>query len=134
MLAACDGGAVAGDRDFPAGESTTVHDHGKWGAGVVLSGIDRWERFDTGTLLMMEARELGPGDTFVIGAPPDDVHRQTAVGGPVRELLIFGADPHLFPRLDLQPAEGPTDRAVAALLNGDREAMATRYAPRRLST
>lgn len=114
--------------DFPAGESTTVHDHGVWGTGVVLGGTDRWERFDSATRLV-QARELQPGDTFVIGAPPDDVHRQTALGGPVRELLLFGADPHTFPRADLQPADSPVERAVAALLHGDRAALTSLYAP-----
>lgn len=114
--------------DFPGGGSTTVHDHGTWGAGVVLAGTDRWERLDEATRLV-QARELGPGDTFVIGAPPDDVHRQTAIGGPVRELLIVGGDPHSFQRRDRQPADEPVERAVAALLHGDRAAMAALYAP-----
>ena len=114
--------------DFPAGESTTVHDHGVWGAGVVLAGTDRWERFDAATHLV-QARELDAGDTFVIGAPPDDVHRQTPLGGPVRELLLFGVDPHTFPRTDRQPADSPVERAVAALLHGDRTAMSALYAP-----
>ncbi len=114
--------------DFPADESTTVHDHGVWGAGLVLAGTDRWERFDAATRLV-EARELRAGDTFVISAPPDDVHRQTAVGGPIRELLLFAVDPHTVPRTDRQPAHSPVERAVAALLHGDHAVMAALYAP-----
>lgn len=122
------GGPYLGIGDFAADISTTIHDHGVWGVGVVLAGTDRWERFDAATRLV-EARELGAGDSFVIGAPPDDVHRQTALGGPVRELLLFGGDPHTSPRIDLSPADSTVERAVAALLLGDRRALAACYAP-----
>jgi hypothetical protein len=124
-------GPVLGIADFAAAEPTTIHDHGMWGVGLVLAGTDRLERFERSgpRARLVDVHELRPGDTFVIGPPPDDVHRQHAVGGPVRELLLFRADPHRYPRTDHVAADGPVERAVAALLHGDRAALHALYAP-----
>jgi hypothetical protein len=127
-LAAGAGQPHLGIADFPAGRPTPVHDHGTWGVGLVLDGTDLWERFAPDGRLL-EARELTVGDTFVIGPPPEDVHRQTARDGDVRELLLLRSDPHQFPRTHVAPLDSPVERAVAALLDGDHAALTGLYVP-----
>jgi hypothetical protein len=119
-----DAGPVLAIADLPA--PTPVHPHGTWGVGLVLAGACRWERFgpDGG---LVEARDLVAGDPVLVGAPPDDVHRQTPLDGPVRELLLFGAAPRSTPARPA--ATGTADRITAALLDGDRAALAALYAP-----
>jgi hypothetical protein len=46
VIATAATGAALAVRWFAPGEATTVHDHGSWGAAVVLEGALRYERFD----------------------------------------------------------------------------------------
>lgn len=50
----------------------------------------------------------------------------------MRELLLFRADPRRQPRTDHVAADGPVERAVAALRHGDRAALVALYAPEAL--
>ena len=50
----------------------------------------------------------------------------------MRELLLFRVDPRRQPRTDHVAADGPVERAVAALLHGDRAALVALYAPEAL--
>lgn len=94
-LATEPGGAMLGLRWFPPGAGTLIHDHGSWGAAVVLEGTDRYERFElVGGRARLDATFwLEAGDTVWWDGPPTDVHRQTGTGIGGLELIALGGVP-----------------------------------------
>jgi predicted metal-dependent enzyme (double-stranded beta helix superfamily) len=94
---------------FDPDEATPVHSHSTWGIVGVYAGRDRheaWRRLDDGTgaghavVELIETRTLGPGDVVVIPHPPQDIHRQQGAGGEEAwELVLFGANAMVEPRL-----------------------------------
>jgi predicted metal-dependent enzyme (double-stranded beta helix superfamily) len=95
---------------------TPVHNHGSWGVVGVYRGRDRyqvWRRLDGGEgdgparVVLVEERLLDPGDAVVLPPPPQDIHaQQGADGAPVDELVLFGRNAMLTPRLYFDPAAG----------------------------
>lgn len=86
---------------------TPVHDHGAWAVACVVQGRDHyyaWERLDDGAdaghsrLRLASERELGPGDVVYWLDPPQDIHSQQGIGGPVWELILFGRNTMIRPR------------------------------------
>jgi predicted metal-dependent enzyme (double-stranded beta helix superfamily) len=98
---------------FDPGEPTPIHSHGTWGIVGVYAGRDRheaWRRIDGGAgpgdavVELVEERLLDPGDVAVIPHPPQDIHRQQGDGEPAYELVLFGANAMVIPRLIFDPA------------------------------
>jgi predicted metal-dependent enzyme (double-stranded beta helix superfamily) len=107
-------------RFFPE-RPTGVHDHGSWGVACVVDGVDRyqrWQRLDRGEelgrarLRLVEERVLGPGDVIWWLDRPHDIHNQQGVGGPVRELVLFGRDTSRIPRRYFDPVAGTVHEAL----------------------
>jgi len=108
---------------FPEKAPTPVHNHNSWGVVHVLRGRDRYERWarlddaaDAGhaDLRLEEELALGPGDVVWFDGPPQDLHAQQGIGGPVWELVYFGHDPNAAPRAYFDPAAGTVTYADAA--------------------
>lgn len=101
---------------------TSVHDHGTWGVACVVQGRDRyqkWARLDEGdtgntqdqglshiAVRLEEERELGPGEIIAWSGPPQDLHAQQGVDGPVWELVLFGRNVMVLPRHYFDPDSG----------------------------
>ena len=103
MVVAADpetGGALA-VRWFAPGVATAVHDHGSWGAAVVVDGRDRYERFTVqdGRAVLDTTFWLEPGDAVWWLDPPGDVHRQEAAEGGATELVLVAAPARDGPRV-----------------------------------
>lgn len=98
---------------FDPVEATPIHSHGTWGIVGVYAGRDRheaWRRIDGGggaghaVVELIDERILEPGDVVVIPHPPQDIHRQQGFGGePAHELVLFGANAMVIPRLIFNP-------------------------------
>ena len=117
-----DDGSVLMLARFPQEAPTPVHNHNSWGVVHVLQGRDRYERWirlddaadaDRADLHLQEELELGPGDVLWFDGPPQDLHAQQGVGGPVWELVYFGRDPNAAPRAYFDPATGAVSYADA---------------------
>jgi len=133
LLAVGSGGEALALRWFAPGATTSIHDHGFWGAAVVIDGADRYERFD---IVDDQARLdatlwLEPDDAVWWAGPPADVHRQTGVGAGALELVVVGGPPtgstyeehdHLG---DVRPL---ADAVRAAYLENDAAELAGWYA------
>ncbi len=100
---------------FPPEAATPVHNHGTWGVALVIEGRDHhihWRRMDDGLTpgrarLEIDADEIVPGGEFVSWlGPPGDIHSQQGVSGPVYELVLFGRNVMVHPRLYFDPAAG----------------------------
>jgi predicted metal-dependent enzyme (double-stranded beta helix superfamily) len=98
---------------FPHESATPVHNHNSWGVVCVVAGQDRyvaWERMDDGKQPgHADVRKqwegiLGPGDVTYFPEMPNDLHSQQGVEAPVWELVFFGRDPNVQPRLYFDPA------------------------------
>jgi hypothetical protein len=107
---------------FPQESPTPVHNHNSWGVVHVLRGRDRyerWTRLDAGEnpgradLRLAEELALGPGDVVWFDGPPQDLHAQQGVDGPVWELVYFGRDPGAAPRAYFDPRTGAVIYAPA---------------------
>ena len=106
---------------FDPHQPTPVHSHGTWGVVGVYAGRDlhrRYRRKDGGTgagfaeLELIEERVLQAGDVVTIPHPPQDIHAQQGFGGePCYELVLFGANAMVIPRL-LFDLERDTAREV----------------------
>ena len=106
---------------FKVERATGVHDHGSWGVAAVVDGRDRyqrWERVDAGD---QEGRaELRLAEELIAEAGhvtwwfdrPHDIHNQQGVGGPVRELVLFGRDTSRIPRRYFDPEAGTFREAL----------------------
>lgn len=97
---------------FDPDEPTPIHSHGTWGVVGVYAGRDRhqaWRRCDPGTdagyakLELLEERVLVPGDVVLIPHPPQDIHAQQGDGEPAYELVLFGLNAMIIPRLIFDP-------------------------------
>jgi hypothetical protein len=98
---------------FPHETETPVHNHNSWGVVCVVAGQDRyvaWGRADDGSqaghadVRVSWEGVLGPGDVAHFPDMPNDLHSQQGVGAPVWELVFFGRDPNVKPRLYFDPA------------------------------
>lgn len=95
-------------RFFPD-QATPVHSHGTWGVLGVYAGQDlhrSYARRDPGRgagtaeLQLLKETILGPGDVALIPRPPQDIHQQQGHGGePAFELVLFGKNAMVIPRL-----------------------------------
>jgi predicted metal-dependent enzyme (double-stranded beta helix superfamily) len=106
---------------FKVERPTGVHDHGSWGVAAVVDGQDRyqrWERLDSGEadgkakLRLAEETIAGPGHVTWWFDRPHDIHNQQGVGGPVRELVLFGRDTSRIPRRYFDPEAGTFREAL----------------------
>jgi predicted metal-dependent enzyme (double-stranded beta helix superfamily) len=106
---------------FKVERATGVHDHGSWGVAAVVDGQDRyqrWERLDAGEqhgrarLKLVEETIAGPGHVTWWFDRPHDIHNQQGVGGPVRELVLFGRDTSRIPRRYFDPEAGTVRQAL----------------------
>ena len=98
---------------FPHESETPVHNHNSWGVVCVVRGRDRyvhWKRLDDGSrpghaeVAVDYERLLDPGEVVHFADPPGDIHSQQGHGGePVWELVFFGRDPNVKPRLYFDP-------------------------------
>ncbi len=105
---------------FPPEAPTPVHNHGSWGVALVMEGRDHhvhWRRLDDGMTpgrarLKIDADEIVPEGEFVSWlGPPGDIHSQQGVSRPVYELVLFGRNVMVHPRLYFDPrAETVTER------------------------
>jgi len=118
-----DDGSVLMLARFPQEAPTPVHNHNSWGVVHVLRGRDRYERWvrlddavdpERADLHLQEELALGPGDVVWFDGPPQDLHAQQGIGGPVWELVYFGRDPNAAPRAYFDPATGAVTYADAA--------------------
>ncbi len=110
---------------FDPGEPTPIHSHGTWGIVGVYAGRDRheaWRRVDGGdgpgeaVVELVEERVLRPGEVAVIPYPPQDIHRQQGHGEAAYELVLFGANAMVIPRLIFDPAA----RSARQVIPGQR--------------
>lgn len=106
---------------FDPGEPTPIHSHSTWGVVGVYAGRDRheaWRRVDAGdgpgeaVVELIEERLLGPGDVVTIPHPPQDIHRQQGYGEPAYELVLFGRNAMVLPRLLFDPAAGTAREVI----------------------
>ena len=99
---------------FPHEAETPVHNHNSWGVVCVVHGRDRylaWQRTDDAArdgyadVKLLYERVIGPGEYVHFGdVPNEDIHsQQGAEGAPVWELVFFGRDPNVQPRLYFDP-------------------------------
>jgi predicted metal-dependent enzyme (double-stranded beta helix superfamily) len=109
---------------FKVEQATGVHDHGSWGVAVVVDGHDcyqRWERLDAGEeegqaqLRLADEVIAGPGHITWWFDRPHDIHNQQGVGGPVRELVLFGRDTSRIPRHYFDPKAGTVREALPTM-------------------
>ncbi len=100
---------------FPAEAPTPVHNHGCWGVALVLEGRDHhvhWRRVDDGAAagrarLEVDSDTVVPAGEFVTWpGPTGDIHSQQGVDGPVYELVLFGRNVMVHPRLYFDPRAG----------------------------
>ncbi|MBI1801240.1 MAG: hypothetical protein HY259_15660 [Chloroflexi bacterium] len=98
---------------FPHEMETPVHNHHSWGVVCVVTGQDRyveWKRVDAGlqsgyaVVEKVSERILGAGEVVHFADTPGDIHSQQGIGAPVWELVFFGRDPNVKPRLYFDPA------------------------------
>jgi hypothetical protein len=133
VIAGGDDGPVLALRALAAGVSTTVHDHGAAGAGLVLEGRVRYERFvrrDGATAVLESIHELAVGAVAWWSAPPDDLHRQAAGPDGAVELLLLAGPPVAGAAwADVTPPAGGLEAAVRqAFLDGDADPLRPWYA------
>lgn len=108
VIARHPGGAAIAVRWFAPGAPTSIHENNGWGIALVVSGSDRYETWalgDTGTVTLVETRELGAGDVVWWGRSPHDIHRQEGIGSGALELIVLGAEP-TRPLTEYRPAAG----------------------------
>lgn len=108
---------------FPHEAETPIHNHHSFGVVAIVAGRDRylaWERKDDGTrpgyaeVELAFERLLDPGDVVDFADSPGDIHsQQGADGAPVWELVFFGRDPNVKPRLYFDPVAKTVTAAQA---------------------
>jgi predicted metal-dependent enzyme (double-stranded beta helix superfamily)/ketosteroid isomerase-like protein len=120
VVVADDAAGVLAVRWFAPGVATSIHEHGSWGAAVVVDGHDRYERYalrDDGRAAIDTTFWLEPGDAMSWLAPPGDVHRQQAAEGGATELVLVTAPPprgEQFVAVDVLGAARPLADAMLA--------------------
>ena len=128
-------------RWFAPGQPTAIHDHGAWGALVVLEGDERYERYERTTEHEAELQAthyLRAGDTLWWSPPPGDVHLQEGGSAGALDLILLGTNPDVAPTANYSrastwahPVDGVSEliSAVhAAYLGGDAAPLAAWYA------
>jgi len=117
------GGALA-VRWLASGLPTAIHDHGSWGAAVVVDGRGRYERFTVqdGRAVLDTTFWLEPGDAIWWHDPPGDVHRQEAAEGGSTELVLVAA-----------PARQAAELVVVDTPHSLADAMLAAYRERRFA-
>lgn len=125
VLATDASGAVLALRWFAPEVPTTIHDHGTWGAALVIDGCDRYERFARrgGVAVLDATLWLEAGDVVWWLDPPHDVHRQTGIDGGALELIVLGAEP---PPESVAADEGEGLGSVRPLVQAVRHAFERR--------
>lgn len=100
---------------FVPDEPTPVHSHGTWGVLGVYAGRDlhrAYRRRDGGTgagratLELLEERVLEAGEVALIPHPPHDIHAQQGYGEAAFELVLFGQNAMVIPRLIFDLGQG----------------------------
>jgi predicted metal-dependent enzyme (double-stranded beta helix superfamily) len=109
---------------FDPGEPTPIHSHSTWGIVGVYAGRDRhqaWRRVDGGRgpghaeLELIEERVLETGDVVTIPHPPQDIHAQQGYDGEAAyELVLFGANAMMIPRLIFDPEQQTAREVIPA--------------------
>ncbi len=122
-------GGALGVRWFAPGVATPVHDHGCWGAAVVVEGRDRYERFTVhdGRAVLDTTFWLEPGDVVWWLDPPGDVHRQEAAEGGATELVLIAAPARGAEELVAVDATHPLAEVVLAAYRDRRFAPLREY-------
>lgn len=107
---------------LPAEAPTPIHNHNTWGVAVVVSGVNRywrWERRDDlsdphhADLHLANEFEHGSGEYVLWGDPPHDLHAQQGVGEAAYEFVFFGRNPNLQPRAYFDAETGAISYAAA---------------------
>lgn len=108
VVVAVAGDAVLAVRWFAPATPTTIHDHGSWGAALVVDGADRYERFTLrdGGAVLDTTFWLDPAEVVWWPGPPDDVHRQQAGDGGATELVLVAGARTRHERRDLVEVDG----------------------------
>ncbi len=123
ILCEGDGGSALMLACFPPEAPTPVHNHNSWGIVCVVSGTDRylrWEREDDGAdpasarLRLADERTLRAGDVLWFGEPPHDIHSQQGIDAPAWELVYFGRNPNAMRRAYFDPEAGTVTYGDAA--------------------
>ena len=112
VVVATRGDAALAVRWFAPGVATVVHDHGSWGAAVVVDGGDRYERFT-----VVDGRAV-LDTTFWL--EPGDVHRQQAAEGGATELVLVAAPRRTAAELVAVDVPRPLAEAMLAAYRGRR--------------
>lgn len=108
---------------LPDEAPTPVHNHNTWGVAAVITGTNRywrWERLDDlsdpdrAELRLAEVFDHGPGSHVLWGDPPHDLHAQQGIDGDAFEFVFFGRNPNLQPRAYFDPETGRVTYASAA--------------------
>jgi hypothetical protein len=108
---------------LPPDQPTPVHNHNTWGVSCVVSGRNRywrWERLDDGSdpdrgeLRVAEVKDQQPGDAMLWGDPPHDWHAQQGLESDAFEFVFFGKNPLLLPRAYYDPGTGEIAYAYAS--------------------
>lgn len=89
-------GPVLAAKWFAPGLPTTIHDHGCPGAALLVEGACRYEcfaRVGSTTARLKSIQERRAGEVSWWEAPPNDVHRQTALGDGALELVLLTGAP-----------------------------------------
>ena len=122
VVVATQGDAALAVRWFAPGVATAVHDHGSWGAAVVVDGRDRYERFTVvdGRAVLDTTFWLEPGDAVWWLDPPGDVHRQQAAEGGATELVLVAAPRRPAAELVAVDVPRPLAEAMLAAYRGRR--------------
>jgi predicted metal-dependent enzyme (double-stranded beta helix superfamily) len=94
---------------------TPIHNHNSWAIIGVYRGRDlyqKWRRIDAGNgagkaqVELIEEHVLEPGDIAIVPAPPQDIHAQQGFAGEsAYELVLFGTNPAVQPRLYFDPIQ-----------------------------
>lgn len=107
---------------FPHQSETPIHNHHSWGVVCVVAGRDRyvhWRRLDDGSrpgyaeVEVEWEKLLDPGDVVHFADTPGDIHSQQGHDAPVWELVFFGRDPNVKPRLYFDPQARTVSTAQA---------------------
>jgi len=107
---------------LPDDAPTPVHNHNTWGVAAVITGTNRywrWERLDDlsdpdrAELRLGETFVHGPGEYVLWGDPPHDLHAQQGIDGAAYEFVFFGRNPNLQPRAYFDPDTGQVTYATA---------------------
>ena len=113
---------------LPPDAPTPVHNHNSWGVSCVVSGRNRywrWQRFDSGEdeqhadLRLAETHDQEPGDATLWDDPPQDWHAQQGLDGDAYEFVFFGTNPLLRPRAYFNPETKVITYAFASDLGKD---------------